>query len=93
MQARLEAEKKENEDAIVYFNVHGDICCVRKSTIVTVAPDSQLTARVSGGPIGDDDDEDGRIFIESSPGIFRKLISYLRLEVMLGERKTLIRCA
>ena len=77
----------ENDtDAVVTFNVGGTIVCMKRSTLLNYAPDSYFSSRFSGRwtEHSDDVDEEGYIFQDKSPEGFLRIMSYLRLRVMLG---------
>ena len=77
----------ENDtDSVVTFNVGGTIVCMKRSTLLNYAPDSYFSGRVSGRwtEHSDDVDEEGNIFQDKNPECFLRIMSYLRLRVMLG---------
>ena len=77
----------ENDtDSVVTFNVGGTIVCMKRSTLLNYAPDSYFSSRFSGRwtEHSDDVDEEGNIFQDKNPECFLRIMSYLRLRVMLG---------
>ena len=87
LHAMAEVPLVENDaDTVVTFNVGGTIACMKRSTLLNYAPDSYFSSRFSGRwtEHSDDVDEEGYIFQDKNPECFLRIMSYLRLRVMLG---------